>query len=322
MSQMSQLSILSFQKISGFIIFFILFTCNSCNEPGHTSEFKGKYPDFIQKLKNNEFKKIVFLVGAGISTSAGIPDFRSENGIFNQIKEKYNLDSPQKFFDIDYFYKSPNLFYEFSKEFYSKNYEPTLFHYSMSFIDHKNLLYYIFTQNIDNLESKLNINKEKIVFSHGNLFEASCPKCGEKVNFYNYLEYVMNNKIKYCEKCGSPVKSSVIFYGESLSEEFFEKSFDILNADLIFIAGTNLEVAPFNKLAYGHTNPNSYRVVINKLRIGKKYVVRGLDYEDPNSKDIMLIGDCDKIVKMLIDDLGWEKEFFDYYVKMKNMDNI
>ena len=191
----------------------------------------------------------------------------------------------------------------------------------MSFINHKNLLYYIFTQNIDNLESKLNIDKEKIIFSHGNFYEASCPKCGEKINFSNYLEYVMNNKIKYCQKCGSPVKSDIVFYGESLSEEFFEKSYDVLNADLIFIAGTSLVVPPFNLLAYGHTNVDSYRVVINKLRVGKKYVpMRGLDYENPESKDIMLIGECDEVVKNIIHDLGWENEFYKYYETMKNKD--
>ena len=279
---------------------------------------EGKYPSFIKKLKNNEFKKIVFLVGAGISTSAGIPDFRSDNGIFSEIKEKYNLNSPEQFFHLDFFYKNPSLFYEFSKDFYSKTYKPTLFHYFMSFINHKNLLYYIFTQNIDNLESQLNINKEKIVFAHGNLYEASCPKCGEKVDFSNYMEYILKNEIKYCEKCGSPVKSSVVFYGESLSDEFFEKSYDILNADLIFIVGTSLEVPPFRQLAYGHTSSDSFRVVINKLRVGKKYVpVRGLDYENPNSKDLMLIGECDDVIKNIIEDLGWEKEFYDFYEQMK-----
>ena len=209
------------------------------------------------------------------------------------------------------------MFYELSKEFFSKNYKPTFFHYFISFINHKNLLYYIFTQNIDNLESQLNINKEKLVFCHGNLFEASCPKCGKKINFSNYLEFINNNKIKYCEKCGSPVKSSVVFYGESLSEEFFEKSYDVLNADLIFIAGTNLEVSQFNQLAYWHTNNNSYRIVINKLRVGKKFVIRGFDYENPNSKDIMLIGECDEVVKDIIHDLGWENEFYEYYEKIK-----
>lgn len=284
------------------------------------TEIKGKYPEFIYKLKNHKFKKIVFLVGAGISTSAGIPDFRSEDGIFNQIKEKYNLDSPKLFFDIDYFYRNPESFYDFSKEFYTKKYKPTLFHYFMSFINHKKLLYYLFTQNIDNLESKLNIEKEKIVYAHGSLYEASCPRCGEKVDFSYYLDYVMNNKVKYCDKCGSPVKSNVIFYGESLSEEFFEKSYDVLNADLIFIAGTSLEVPPFNRLAYGHTNNKSFRIVINKLRVGKKYIPRGLDYEDHNSKDIMLIGECDKVVESLIKDLEWEKEFYEYIDKIKNIE--
>ena len=313
-------NLLNFHSIN-FIIILVLsimifpYIYNKNKE--EKSNTKGKYSEFIDKLKNNKFKKIVFLVGAGISTSAGIPDFRSENGIFSQIKEKYNLNSPSDFFHISYFYQHPKLFYEFSKEFYSKKYKPTLFHYFMSFINHKNLLYYIFTQNIDNIESLLNIDKEKIIYAHGNLYEASCPKCGEKVDFSNYLDYVNNNKIKYCQKCGSPVKSSVVFYGESLSNEFFEKSYDVPNADLVFIAGTSLEVAPFNQLAYGHTNKNSFRVVVNKLRVGKKYIPRGLDYEDINSKDIILIGECDEVVKNLIRDLGWEKEFYEYVEKLK-----
>ena len=315
---MTYLSNINFSNTFIFLILTIMIFPNIYNKSISESDFEGKYPQFIRKLKNHEFKKIVFLVGAGISTSAGIPDFRSEDGIFNEIKKKYNLDSPEQFFHIDYFYKNPNLFYEFSKEFYTKSYKPTLFHYFMSFINHKNLLYYIFTQNIDNLESQLNINKEKIVFSHGNLFEASCPKCGEGIDFSDYLEYVRNNEVKYCEKCGAPVKSNVIFYGESLSDEFFEKSYDVLNSDLIFIVGTSLEVPPFNQLAYGHTNSDSFRVVINKLRVGKKYVpVRGLDYENPNSKDIMLIGECDEVIQNIIHDLGWEKEFYDYYEQMK-----
>ena len=169
---MSNSSNINFSQISLFIILIFTIFQNIYSEE---SDFKGKYPEFIDRLKNNKFQKIVFLVGAGISTSAGIPDFRSKKGIFNKIKQKYNLGSPRDFFDINFFYKNPSLFYEFSKEFIIETYKPTLFHYFMSFINHKNLLYYIFTQNIDNLESHLNIDKDKIIFARGNLYEASCP---------------------------------------------------------------------------------------------------------------------------------------------------
>ena len=61
------------------------------------------YNDLITGLKENKFKKIVFLTGAGISVSAGIPDFRSKDtGLYAQL-EKYNLPQPEAIFQLDYF---------------------------------------------------------------------------------------------------------------------------------------------------------------------------------------------------------------------------
>ena len=52
------------------------------------------------------------MTGAGISVSAGIPDFRSPGtGLYDNLKE-YDLPYPEAIFDIDYFKKKPEAFYK------------------------------------------------------------------------------------------------------------------------------------------------------------------------------------------------------------------
>ena len=87
-----------------------------------------KFEKFINELKENKYKRISFLVGAGISTSAGIPDFRSENGIYSVIKEKYNLEKPTDLFDIKYFWKNPQVYYTYLQTEIRHSHNPTKSH--------------------------------------------------------------------------------------------------------------------------------------------------------------------------------------------------
>ena len=88
-----------------------------------------KYQNFIEMLKSGSFTKITFMTGAGISTTAGIPDFRSsQSGLFKTLQEKYKLKTPEQFFEIDFFREKPELFYEFAKEFDIDKFNPTPTH--------------------------------------------------------------------------------------------------------------------------------------------------------------------------------------------------
>ena len=76
------------------------------------------YKKLIKGLKENKFKKVVVVTGAGISVSAGIPDFRSpKTGLYANLK-KYNLPRPESIFDIKYFLENPKPFYQLAEELF------------------------------------------------------------------------------------------------------------------------------------------------------------------------------------------------------------
>lgn len=66
--------------------------------------------DAVELLRNA--KRIMVLTGAGISTSCGIPDFRSSTGLYANLQKegKYDLDDPQQMLDISYFREHPEVF--------------------------------------------------------------------------------------------------------------------------------------------------------------------------------------------------------------------
>lgn len=75
-------------------------------------------------------KRILVLSGAGISTSCGIPDFRSATGLYANLQSegKYDLDDPQQMFDISYFREHPEVFYSFARQIYPSNFVPSPCH--------------------------------------------------------------------------------------------------------------------------------------------------------------------------------------------------
>ena len=95
------------------------------------------YAKLVKGLKAGTYKNILVMTGAGISVSAGIPDFRSPGtGVYDNLKE-YNLPTPEALFSVKYFLENPQAFYKFAQHFDLSNYNPTPTHYFIKMLNDK-----------------------------------------------------------------------------------------------------------------------------------------------------------------------------------------
>ncbi|KAJ2453105.1 NAD-dependent deacetylase hst3 [Coemansia sp. RSA 2336] len=108
-------------------------------------------------------QRCIIITGAGISVSSGIPDFRSPDGLFQQLKQKYpsSVSSGRDLFDATLFHY-PNmvgLFYNFMGELRNLVSQATCTptHEFIKRLDENGKLLRCYTQNIDSLEKRIGL---------------------------------------------------------------------------------------------------------------------------------------------------------------------
>ena len=118
------------------------------------------------------------MTGAGISVSAGIPDFRSpKTGLYANLQE-YDLPTPESMFNLAFFKKKPEPFYKLASDFLSVDkYQPTVTHHFIKMLHDRGIVKRYLTQNIDNLEAKVGFSPDDVVQAHGANTGAKCAKC-------------------------------------------------------------------------------------------------------------------------------------------------
>lgn len=271
--------------------------------------------EFIHALRTRECKKISFLVGAGISVGAGIPDFRSpQSGLYAQVK-KLGLPHPEDIFQLDSFQDNPYPLYFVAKQFFfSSQAQPVAAHHFMKSIEQRKCLHFIYTQNIDSLEVEVGIAEKKIVQAHGHLRSAHCCQCHRDYPVTTFFAAVQENRIVYCSSCQTSdaiVKPQIIMFGERLPRSFQTKLQQIHRSDLVIIMGTSLKVQPFSTLlqSIDETIPI---VVINRDFPTVSSLVTATREDDggkliriPRTKVLFLQGDIQEIVSDLMNQLQW-----------------
>ncbi len=202
----------------------------------------------------NTSRRAVFFGGAGVSTESGIPDFRSQDGLY---KQKYAYP-PEYILSATFFRTHTAEFFEFyrDKMIYTSA-KPNAAHLKLAQWEREGKLAAVITQNIDGLHQAA--GSKNVLELHGSVWRNKCARCGKSYP----LEAVTGcDGVPRCA-CGGVIKPEVVLYEESLDGDTLEKSVEyIRSADTLIIGGTSLNVYPAAGLIdfFGGKN----LVVINK----------------------------------------------------------
>ncbi|EON61179.1 hypothetical protein W97_00391 [Coniosporium apollinis CBS 100218] len=278
-------------------------------------------------------KNIMIIAGAGISTSLGIPDFRSKNSGFYSKLQDHGFDDPEQVFDIENFDEDPTIFYSLAGDIIPdlRTWSPT--HEFIRLVQEKGKLLTNYTQNIDNLESHAGIKAEKLVQCHGSWATATCRKCKYRVPGEDIFDDVRAQRVAVCKRCveelkaprpgmkrkrnpngnGKPKKRlssddddsdgeydipqpgpDITFFGEGLPEKFFER-IRKHDRELVDLV---IVIGTTLKVAPVSEIPQFISPEVPQIFISRD-PIHHINF------DINLLGDCDTIVAELCRRAGW-----------------
>ena len=181
--------------------------------------------------------KIVFFGGAGVSTESGIPDFRSQDGLYNQ---KYAYP-PETIISHSFFQRNTGEFYRFYKDkMLILDVQPNAAHRFLADLEKAGKLTAVVTQNIDGLHQ---IAGSRNVYElHGSIHRNYCMRCGK---FFDADYIKASDGIPCCDTCGGTIKPDVVLYEEGLDNDELRGAVSaISSADCLIIGGTSLVVYP------------------------------------------------------------------------------
>ena len=216
----------------------------------------------LQELIRNS-ESIVAFTGAGVSTLAGIRDFRGKNGVYRQLWHGYQVE---EILSLDCFQRQPELFYEWAREFVYclDDFDPGAMHTALAHLEQIGKLPFgIYTQNIDLLHQKA--GSRQVYEIHGSPARHHCMNCRYGQSYADVAPTVMAGNVPHCPKCGGVMKPDIVFYGENLDEALLQRGFDIFSrADLALVMGSSLTVYPAAALPEAAARNGVKTVIINE----------------------------------------------------------
>lgn len=203
-------------------------------------------------------KNTVVVTGAGISTEAGIPDFRGKNGIYRKLGENQVMN----ILNIDFFRRHPEQFYEFYRKYFIlAPVVPGKAHFVLADMEKAGFIRSIVTQNIDNLHQKA--GSKRVIAIHGNADRFQCIEKECRAVYDSTYASNCPQTVPTCAKCGGILKPDVVLFGEQI-RSYFDAQDDILNARLLIVIGSSLTVYPLAGFVKEFSTFTQDLIIINK----------------------------------------------------------
>jgi NAD-dependent deacetylase len=203
--------------------------------------------------------QISVLTGAGISTSSGIPDFRtSGTGLWEKA-------DPMDAISLKNFYKNPDILYTWLHPFAKQliQAEPNMAHTVLAKMEKNKIISSVITQNIDDLHHQA--GNQNIIELHGNIKKWQCLN-GHTIPEDNAIfeSFCKTADKPLCPICNRILKPAIVFFEESLPLSDWEKAYDeARTCDLMIVIGSSLIVSPANELPYTAIQNGAKLMIIN-----------------------------------------------------------
>jgi NAD+-dependent protein deacetylase SIR2 len=276
-------------------------------------------------------RKIVVVAGAGISVSAGIPDFRSSHGLFRSLRGEHKLKgSGKELFDASVYKDdtSTSSFHDMVRKLskMSATAKPTLFHRLLARLAQENRLLRLYTQNVDGLENDLEPLRTEVPLGHkapwprtiqlhGGLEKMMCQKCRHISDFQPQLfegpeppacpECVAHDALRttHAGKRSHGVgklRPRMVLYNEQNPDD--EAIGAVTTADFrtrpdaVIVVGTSMKIPTVRRIVHEMCSIVRDRREGTTIWINRDPIPSGKDLE--NCWDLIVKADCDEVARM------------------------
>lgn len=301
--------------------------CESLED--NTSDDCAQLERLLKVLRKK--KKIVVIAGAGISVSAGIPDFRSSSGLFATLKTQHKLKGSGKhLFDAAVYRddSSTQSFHTMVRELASMTSKatPTPFHHLLASLAAEGRLMRLYTQNVDCIDTNMKPLATNVPLNikgpwpvtvqlHGGLQKMVCTKCGELESFDG--DRFTSHEAPLCQTCQTQeelrikfarkrsqgvgrIRPRIVLYNESNPDE--DAIGNVSMADLrnrpdaVLVVGTSLKIPGVRRLVKEFCQVTRGRRDGFTAWINLDPEPSGVEFKD--CWDLIVKGKCDDIADL------------------------